>query len=46
MPLSLNEIRKRATEFSKEWENVSDERAEAQSFWNSFFNVFGVSRKR
>ncbi len=46
MPLSLNEIRKRATEFSKEWENVSDERAEAQSFWNNFFNVFGVSRKR
>lgn len=46
MPLSLNEIRKRATEFSKEWENVSDERAEAQTFWNDFFNVFGVSRKR
>ncbi len=46
MPLSLNEIRKRATEFSKEWENVSDERAEAQTFWNNFFNVFGVSRKR
>ncbi len=46
MPLSLNEIRKRATEFSKEWENVTDERAEAQSFWNNFFNIFGVSRKR
>jgi hypothetical protein len=46
MPLSLNEIRKRATEFSKEWELVTDERAEAQSFWNDFFNVFGVSRKR
>ncbi len=46
MPISLNEIRKRATEFSKEWENVSDERAEAQTFWNNFFNVFGVSRKR
>lgn len=46
MPLSLNEIRRRATEFSKEWENVADERAEAQSFWNDFFNVFGVSRKR
>lgn len=46
MPLSLNEIRKRATEFSKEWENVTDERAEAQTFWNNFFNIFGVSRKR
>ncbi len=46
MPLSLNEIRKRATEFSKDWENVANERAEAQTFWNNFFNVFGVSRKR
>ena len=46
MPLSLNEIRKRATEFSNEWQNVADERAEAQTFWNSFFNVFGVSRRR
>jgi type II restriction/modification system DNA methylase subunit YeeA len=46
MPLSLNEIRKRATEFSKDWEHVAEERAEAQTFWNNFFNVFGVSRKR
>ena len=46
MPLSLNEIRKRATEFSKEWENVTDERAEAQTFWNNFFDVFGVARNR
>ncbi len=46
MPLSLNEIRKRAIEFSKEWESATDERAESQSFWNAFFNVFGVSRKR
>jgi type II restriction/modification system DNA methylase subunit YeeA len=46
MPLSLNEIRKRAIEFSKEWEGATDERAESQSFWNAFFNVFGVSRKR
>lgn len=46
MPLSLNEIRKRATDFSKEWENVTDERAEAQTFWNNFFTIFGVSRKR
>ena len=46
MPLSLNEIRKRAIDFSKEWENVTDERAEAQTFWNNFFTIFGVSRKR
>lgn len=46
MPISLNEIRKRATEFSKEWENVTSERAEAKSFWDGFFNVFGITRRR
>jgi len=46
MPLSLNEIRRRAIEFSKEWENASSERADKQTFYNDFFNVFGISRRR
>jgi hypothetical protein len=46
MPLSLNEIRSRALEFSKEWENETRENAEAKSFWDGFFNVFGISRRR
>lgn len=46
MPLSLNEIKDRALGFSREWENATTERAEAQTFWNEFFNVFGVSRRR
>ena len=46
MPLSWNEIRSRAHEFSKRWENESSERAEAQSFWNEFFSVFGIERRR
>ncbi len=46
MPLSWNEIRDRAIAFSKEWEGEESERAEAQSFWNGFFEVFGISRKR
>ena len=46
MPLSLNEIRDRARAFAKEWAGETSERAEAQSFWNDFFNVFGVSRRR
>ncbi|MGE3425102.1 MAG: DNA methyltransferase [Dehalococcoidia bacterium] len=46
MPLSWNEIRDRAIAFSKEWEDAASERAEAQTFWNGFFDVFGVSRKR
>jgi hypothetical protein len=46
MPLSWNEIKTRAITFSKEWENESSEDAEAKSFWDDFFNVFGVSRRR
>lgn len=46
MPLSLNEIRERARAFAKEWAGETSERAEAQSFWNEFFNVFGVNRRR
>ncbi|MDG5473917.1 class I SAM-dependent DNA methyltransferase [Jeotgalibacillus sp. ET6] len=44
--LSWNEIRSRAIKFSSEWKEVSDEDAEAKSFWDDFFNVFGVSRRR
>lgn len=46
MPLSLNEIRDRALAFSKEWDGETSEDAEAKSFWDGFFNVFGVNRRR
>jgi len=46
MPLSWNEIRARATKFAKNWENTTSEKSEAQTFWNEFFDVFGVSRRR
>jgi hypothetical protein len=46
MPLSPNEIRERALAFAREWADVTSERGEAQTFWNEFFNVFGVSRRR
>lgn len=45
MPLSLNEIRDRARAFAREWEGETSERAEAQSFWNDFFHVFGKKRR-
>lgn len=45
MPLSWNEIRHRAIGFSKEWTGEKREQAEKQTFWNEFFNVFGVSRR-
>lgn len=46
MPLSWNEIKTRATTFSKEWEHETSEDAEAKSFWDGFFNIFGISRRR
>ena len=46
MPLSWNEIKTRSVAFSKKWEDESSERAEAQSFWNDFFAVFGIERRR
>jgi type I restriction-modification system DNA methylase subunit len=46
MILSLNEIRDRARKFSKDWKNEDRERAEKDTFWNEFFNVFGITRKR
>ncbi|MFZ5697295.1 MAG: DNA methyltransferase [Pseudomonadota bacterium] len=46
MPLSWNEIKDRALRFSKEWADEVSEDAEAKSFWDGFFDVFGVSRRR
>lgn len=46
MPLSWNEIKDRALRFSREWATESSEDAEAKSFWDGFFDVFGVSRRR
>jgi hypothetical protein len=46
MPLSRIEIRRRATAFAKAWEQVSNEHAEAKSFWDGFFQVFGLDRRR
>ena len=45
MPLSWNEIRHRAIAFSKDWTHATSEQAEKQTFWNEFFNVFGISRR-
>lgn len=46
MPLSWNEIKTRALAFSKEWESEASENAEAKSFWDDFFHIFGISRRR
>ncbi len=46
MSLSLAEIKIRAIDFSVEWANETSEDAEAKSFWDAFFNIFGISRRR
>lgn len=43
--LSWNEIRQRAIAFSHDFKGTTEERAEAQSFWNEFFHVFGIKRR-
>ncbi len=46
MPLSQKEIRDNALKFAHEWADASRERAESQTFWNEFFNIFGIERRR
>ena len=46
MALSWTEIRSNALAFSREWAKDSSEDAEAKSFWDAFFQIFGVSRRR
>ena len=46
MTLSWNEIKDRAIKFSNEWKNETSEDAEAKSFWDDFFQIFDVSRRR
>jgi len=46
MPLSWNEIKARAIAYSQDWADETSEKSEAQTFWNDFFNVFGISRRR
>jgi hypothetical protein len=46
MRLSWNEIRARAARFAEEWSHAHYERGESQTFYNEFFEVFGVTRRR
>ncbi len=43
--LSWNEIRHRAIGFSRDWKGTTSEKSERQTFWNEFFNIFGIRRK-
>ncbi|MFA4956145.1 MAG: DNA methyltransferase [Candidatus Methanoperedens sp.] len=44
MTLSWSEVEANATRFAKIYGDETRERAEAQTFWNAFFEVFGRNR--
>ena len=45
MRLSWNEIRARAAAFAREWHDTTYETGDTQSFYNEFFDIFGVRRR-
>lgn len=45
MRLSWNEIKALAGDFSERWKDAHYEKGETQSFYNDFFNVFGIRRR-
>ncbi len=46
MRLDWNDIKARAAKFADDWKDASREKSESQSFYNAFFEVFGVQRRR
>ena len=46
MPLDWKEIANRARAFSNDWKHVESEDADAKSFWDEFFDVFGIKRRK
>ena len=46
MRLSWNEIKVRAARFAEDWKGARYERGESQTFYNEFFEIFGVTRRR
>jgi hypothetical protein len=45
MRLGWDEIRRRARAFSADWADAHYEKGETQSFYNDFFEIFGVKRR-
>jgi hypothetical protein len=46
MLLNWNEVRARAAKFAAEWSDAHYEKGETQTFYNEFFEVFGVRRRQ
>jgi hypothetical protein len=46
MRLGWDEIKRRAKSFSEEWKSAHYEKGETQTFYNEFFEIFGIKRKQ
>lgn len=46
MRLGWDEIKRRAKAFSEEWRDAHYEKGETQSFYNDFFEIFGIKRRQ
>lgn len=46
MRLGWDEIKRRAKAFSDEWKDAHYERGQTQTFYNEFFEIFGIKRKQ
>ncbi len=46
MRLSTNELRNRAAAFAQKHASATYEKGETQTFYNEFFNIFGVERRQ
>jgi hypothetical protein len=46
MRLQWSEIRPRAAAFARDWKDARYEKGETQSFYNAFFRMFGIERRR
>ena len=46
MRLDWNDIKARAAKFAEDWNGAQYERGETQTFYNDFFQLFGVTRRR
>ena len=46
MRLGWDEIKRRAKAFSEEWRDAHYEKGDTQTFYNEFFEIFGIRRKQ
>ena len=44
--LSWNEMRARSAKFAHDWKDAKYERGETQTFYNEFFEIFNLKRRR